>query len=76
LRKSAAFRVLGGILQYHGDPGPVVFAMDYEPATQPGSLSLMEVGNQLKWGLVGLMVSVLMLGWILSRFIPKTAVRP
>ncbi len=55
---------------------PVVFAMDYEPATQPGSLSLMEVGNQLKWGLVGLVISVLMLGWILSRFIPRTPVRP
>jgi hypothetical protein len=51
---------------------PVIFAMDYEPASNWKGVSLVEVGQQLKWGLVGLVISVLMLGWILSRFIPRT----
>lgn len=51
---------------------PMIFAMDYEPASSWKSVSLVEVGQQLKWGLVGLVISVLMLGWILSRFIPRT----
>jgi hypothetical protein len=54
---------------------PVVFAMHYTPV-QAGSLSVVEIGEQLKWGLVGLVTSVLMLGWILSRFIPRTPARP
>jgi hypothetical protein len=55
---------------------PVVFAMHYAPVPRAGSLSLVEIGEQLKWGLIGLVTSVLMLGWILSRFIPRTPARP
>ena len=51
---------------------PLIFAMDYEPAASANGLSLTEIAAQLKWGLTGLAISVLMLGWILSRFIPRT----
>jgi hypothetical protein len=49
--------------------GPVIFALQYPP--EAGAPPLLAVVSQLKWRLVGLVVSVLMLGWILSRFIPK-----
>jgi hypothetical protein len=49
---------------------PLIFAMGYEPDGN-GRFSLVQVGEQLKWGLIGLVSSVLMLGWILSRFIPR-----
>ncbi len=49
---------------------PAIFAMLAEPDTNVPPL--LAVTGQLKWGLVGLVGSVLMLGWILSRFIPRT----
>jgi hypothetical protein len=52
---------------------PVIFAMHYEATA--GVPSLIEIAEQLKWGLIGLMVSILMLGWIISRFIPRTPLR-
>jgi hypothetical protein len=55
---------------------PVIFAIPSEPVAHPGAISLLEVCEQLKWGMVGLVVSVLMLGWILGRFIPKSSMRP
>jgi hypothetical protein len=35
---------------------------------------LLAIAQQLKWGFVGLVISVLTMGWILSRFIRKTSV--
>jgi hypothetical protein len=55
---------------------PVIFAMPSEPAPHPGPLSLVEICTQLKWGLIGLAISVLLLGWILGRLIPKSPARP
>jgi len=49
---------------------PAIFAMLAEPDTSVPPL--LAVTSQLKWGLIGLLGSVLMLGWILSRFIPRT----
>jgi len=49
---------------------PAIFAMLAEPDTNIPPL--LAVTSQLKWGLTGLVGSVLMLGWILSRFIPRT----
>jgi hypothetical protein len=54
---------------------PVIFAMPSEPLSHAGPPSLPEICQQLKWGMAGLVTSVLVLGWILSRFIPKPAVR-
>jgi hypothetical protein len=47
-----------------------IFAMLVEPAND--TPPLLAVIGQLKWGLIGLVGSVLALGWILSRFIPRT----
>ena len=49
---------------------PAIFAMLVEPSTD--APPLLAVTSQLKWGLLGLVGSVLLLGWILSRFIPRT----
>jgi hypothetical protein len=49
---------------------PAIFAMLVEPAGDDPPL--LAVTGQLKWGLIGLVGSVLMLGWILSRFIPRS----
>ena len=52
---------------------PLIFAMGYEPDANCRGFSLVEIGEQVKWGLIGLVSSVLMLGWVLSRFIPREA---
>jgi len=49
---------------------PVIFAMSFWPAPEAGLPPLLAVVGQLKWGLVGLAASVLILGWVLGRFIP------
>jgi hypothetical protein len=51
---------------------PAIFAMLVEPATGSDRPPLLAVTSQLKWGLIGLVGSVLLLGWILSRFIPRS----
>jgi hypothetical protein len=50
---------------------PAIFAMLAQP--DPGALLpvLLVVTSQVKWGLIGLVISVLMLGWILGRFISR-----
>jgi hypothetical protein len=52
---------------------PAIFAMLDQPAPNSSTPPLLELTGQLKWGLLGLVGSVLMLGWILSRFIPRTS---
>ena len=52
---------------------PVILAMQYGPVG--GTSPVFELANQLKWGLIGLVISVVLLGWILSRFIPRVPVR-
>ena len=54
---------------------PVIFAMQYQPEAG-ASVPLFQIANQLKWGLVGLVVSVLVLGKVLSRYIPKPTPAP
>ncbi len=48
---------------------PAIFAMLVDPLA--GTPALLAIITQLRWGLVGLVFSVLMLGWILGRFILK-----
>lgn len=46
---------------------PVIFALACRPsADRP---ALIEIAYQLEWGLIGMVLSVLLLGWILGRFI-------
>lgn len=49
---------------------PAIFAMLVAPDSSIPPL--LAVTDQVKWGLIGLVGSVLVLGWILSRFIPRT----
>jgi hypothetical protein len=51
---------------------PLVFALQTQPDEHPRSPILFELAGQLKWGLIGLGSSILMLGWVLSRFILRT----
>jgi hypothetical protein len=54
---------------------PAIFAMSVDPNYEASVPPVLAVARQLKWGFVGLVVSVLMMGWILSRFIPRTPVQ-
>ena len=49
---------------------PLIFALGYTPS--PGTPPVLEVGNQLRWALIGMVGSVLTLGWMIGRFIPRT----
>jgi uncharacterized membrane protein YhaH (DUF805 family) len=51
---------------------PLIFALGYTPSLAAGAAAVMEVGNQLRWALIGMVASVLALGWIVGRFIPRT----
>lgn len=53
---------------------PAIFAMSVEPESVAPIPPLLAIAQQLKWGFVGLVMSVLTLGWILSRFLPRTSV--
>lgn len=50
---------------------PVIFAIACRPAPGPGSPPIFEFADQLKWGLIGLMSTVLMLGWVIGRSIVR-----
>lgn len=50
---------------------PLIFAMYSTPDLQPGCSIALEVAAQLKWALVGLLLAVLMLGWVLSSYIRR-----
>lgn len=50
---------------------PVIFALASGPATEVTTPLFMQVAEQLKWGLIGMVLSVLTLGWLVSRFIPR-----
>jgi uncharacterized membrane protein YhaH (DUF805 family) len=51
---------------------PLVFAMGYRPQIGTDSAAIFEMGTQLKWALIGLVVSVVMLGLVIGSFIPRS----
>ena len=53
---------------------PLIFALSCEPAI-PKVPVLLQIANQLKSGLVGMVASVLVLGWTVGRFIPRVTSR-
>jgi hypothetical protein len=53
---------------------PAIFAMSVEPGYGPAPPPMFAIAQQVKWGFVGLVLSILVLGWILSRFIPRRSV--
>jgi hypothetical protein len=50
---------------------PLIFAMEYTPELKGGTPAVLEVAAQLKWALAGLLSAVVVLGWVLSRFIRR-----
>jgi hypothetical protein len=48
---------------------PVIFSLACRPGL--GASAVLEIAEQLKWGLIGMVVSVLLLGWMIGRFIPR-----
>jgi hypothetical protein len=51
-----------------------IFAMLVEPTSEPAVPAVLAVSHQLKWGLIGLVSTVLAVGWVLGRFIPRAPV--
>ena len=49
---------------------PVIFAMSVEPSRPPAP-PLLAIAHPLRWGCIGLLTSILTLGWALGRFIAK-----
>jgi uncharacterized membrane protein YhaH (DUF805 family) len=50
---------------------PVLFALHSHPASGSFAESVLGIGDQLEAALLGLVVSVVALGLVLSRFIPR-----
>jgi hypothetical protein len=48
---------------------PLIFAASCTP--DPHSNVVIEIANQLKWGFVRLLITLLITGWVMSRFIPR-----
>ena len=53
---------------------PAIFAMSVEPDSAAPVSPLIAIAQQLKWGFIGLVASVLTMGWILSRFVARASV--
>jgi hypothetical protein len=52
---------------------PVIFALACRPCVGPGNSAVLEIASQVEWGLIGMVLSVLFLGWIVGRFILKSS---
>jgi hypothetical protein len=50
---------------------PVIFAIACRPAPGPGAPAVFELADQLKWGLIGLMGTLMALGWMIGRSIVR-----
>jgi hypothetical protein len=50
---------------------PIMFALHYRPSASQDAYAVFEIGSQLEWSLAGLLLSVLLLGIVLSRFISR-----
>lgn len=50
---------------------PVIFAIACHPAPGADSPAVFELANQLKWGLIGLLSTLLVLGWVIGRSIVR-----
>lgn len=48
---------------------PLIFAVSYTPDI--GSNPVIEIARELKWALIGLLSALLIIGWVISRFIPR-----
>jgi hypothetical protein len=51
---------------------PVVFAMHFRPHTATTEPAVFALGSQLELALIGLLLSIFVLGAVMSKFIPRT----
>ena len=52
---------------------PAVFALGSWPDCNASTPAMLLIAEQVRSGLIGLVLSVLALGWIVSRFIPRAS---
>jgi len=50
---------------------PVIFALGWRPSAEQGAGAVFELADQMKWGLIGMMGSVLVLGWVIGQSIVR-----
>lgn len=50
---------------------PLIFAMHRIPEGDPQTPLVLQLGAQIEWALIGLVATVLMVGLVISRFIPR-----
>ncbi|SRR5216683_6401064 len=50
---------------------PLIFALDYKPELGPERTAIFEMATQLKYALVGFVITLCSLALILFRFIPR-----
>lgn len=48
---------------------PLIFAASCTP--DPRGSTVIEIAAQLKWGFIGLLIALITIGWVISRFIPR-----
>jgi len=51
---------------------PLVFALNHQPDSSSGQATIFMISSQIEFALIGLVMSVVTLGFILCRYIPKT----
>jgi hypothetical protein len=54
---------------------PVIFAISCRPAPGPAAPAVFELADQLKWGLIGMMGTLMTLGWVIGRSIVRWELR-
>lgn len=55
---------------------PLIFALQYRLEVGHGASLVFEFGAQLKWALVGLLTTVVILGIVISSFLPRQPATP
>jgi len=55
---------------------PLIGAMSYRPRIGELSPVFFELSTQFKWGLVGLVVALAVMGVVISRFVPLPVISP
>jgi hypothetical protein len=50
---------------------PLIFALDYKPEFRPETTVIFEMATQLKYSLIGFVITLSVLGFVLLRFIPR-----
>ncbi|HXZ29114.1 MAG TPA: hypothetical protein VEG08_14065 [Terriglobales bacterium] len=54
---------------------PLIFALHMRLAAGAGEPFVFTLARQLEWAFAGLVLSVLLLGWVIGRFIPRETPR-